>query len=253
MSADLRDAGAVASGDLTPGEHLRAEIERLGLDQIAVSQATGVSRQSINNIINGRQPISRAMAGKLGRLTGHSSDYWLRSAFPRAKPATSARNKRAAFESSGRPFGVGILVNHQIVRAVHDGVIRIEPFDEAHVQMASIDLTLDDFIVTAEGAKVDISDGQTFTLRGGHSVSVSTKEWLELPFDYIGHVGARTALARAGIMASHGLQIGPGFKGNLQFCIFNASAQDFELRGGDPVISVEILPLSATPIISRAR
>jgi len=252
MSADLRDAAAVAGSDLTPGDHLRAEIERLGLDQIAVSQATGVSRQSINNIINGRQPISRAMAGKLGRLTGHSSDYWLRSTFPRVKSTANARSKRAAFEPY-RPFGVGILVNHQIVRAVHDGVIRIEPFDEAHVRMASIDLTLDDFVVTADGAKVDISDGQTFTLRGGHSVSVSTKEWLELPYDYIGHVGTPAALARAGVMASHGLQIGPGFKGNLQFCMFNAGIQDFELRGGDPVISVEILPLSATPIISRAR
>ncbi|AXK82401.1 addiction module antidote protein, HigA family [Pseudolabrys taiwanensis] len=252
MSADLRGAAAVAGGDLTPGEHLRAEIERLGLDQVAVSQATGVSRQSINNIVNGRQPISRAMAGKLARLTGHSSDYWLRSTFPRAKAPTSSRGKRAAFEPAGRPLGVGILVNHQIVRAVHDGVIRIEPFDETHVQMASIDFTLDDFVVTADGAKVDISDGQSFTLRSGQSVNVSTREWLELPYDYIGHVGARTALARAGIMASHGLQIGPGFKGNLQFCIFNASARHFELRSGDPVISVEILPLSATPIIARA-
>ena len=248
MSADLR-AAAVAGGDLTPGEHLRAEIERLGLDQVAVSQATGVSRQSINNIVNGRQPISRAMAGKLARLTGHSSDYWLRSSFPRTK--ANARGKRGSLEP-GRPLGVGILVNHQIVRAVHDGVIRIEPFDETHVRMASIDLTLDDFVVAADGGKVDISDGQAFILRSGHSVSVGTKEWLELPYDYIGRAGACSALARAGIMASHGLQIGPGFKGNLQFCMFNAGAADFALRGGEPVISVEILPLSATPLVSPA-
>jgi addiction module HigA family antidote len=68
----------------TPGAHLRAEIERLGLDQVAIAEATGVSRQTINNIVNGRQAISRAMAAKLGRLTGRSSDYWLRSRFSRA-------------------------------------------------------------------------------------------------------------------------------------------------------------------------
>jgi len=59
-------------GDLSPGEHLRREIERLDLDQVAVSKATRVSRQTINNIVNDRQPISRAMSAKLARLMGHS-------------------------------------------------------------------------------------------------------------------------------------------------------------------------------------
>lgn len=248
MSADFRGKEAVDAGDLSPGEHLRAEIERLGLDQVAVSQAAGVSRQTINNIVNGRQPISRAMAGKLGRITGHSSDYWLRGSFARA--LASARGAASPVEQPGRPFGVGILVNHQIIRAVRDGVVGVEPFDEAHVQMASIDLTLDDFVVTTDGMKVDISDGQSFVLRSGRTVGVSTKEWLEFPHDYIGRVGTKTSLARAGIMTSHGFQIDPGFKGNLQFCVFNAGAQGLALRGGDPIVSVEIMPLSATPLMT---
>lgn len=244
MPADL-GGNATAAGGLTPGEHLRAEIERLGLDQVAVSQATGVSRQSINNIVNGRQPISRAMAGKLGRLTGHTSDYWLRALFPHS--VSSARAKHATPETQSRPLGVGILVNHQIVRAVRDGVIGVDPFDEKQVQLASLDLTLDDFVLTSDGEKIDISDGQSFVLRDGHTVGVSTKEWVEFPQDYVGRVGAMASLARAGIMTSHGFQIDPGFKGNLHFCIFNAGAQTFALRGGDPIISVEIVPLSATP------
>lgn len=244
MPADFR-GNAIAGAGLTPGEHLRAEIERLGLDQVAVSQATGVSRQSINNIVNGRQPISRAMAGKLGRLTGRSSDYWLRASFPPVPKST--REKHAATEPQPRPLGVGILVNHQIIRAVRDGVIGIDPFDEKQVQLASLNLTLDDFALTTEGEKIDISGGQSFALRGGHTVNVSTREWIELPQDYVGRIGAMASLARIGILTLHGFQIDPGFKGNLQFCIFNASAQNFALRGGDPIIGVEILPLSATP------
>lgn len=250
MSADIRDDAAAErdNGDLTPGEHLRAEIERLGLDQVAVSRATGVSRQSINNIVNGRQPISRAMAGKLGRLTGHSSDYWLRASFTRRRGAAAARAGASTIAESGaRPLGVGVLVNHQIVRAVKDGIIGVDPFDEAHVQMASIDLTLDDFIITAEGEKIDISDGERFALKSGRAVYVSTKEWVEFPRDYIGRVGAMASLGRIGIMTAHGFQIDPGFKGNLQFCVFNAGLRDFELRGGASVVSVEIMPLSATP------
>ena len=246
MSADIRgNATASVSGDeLTPGEHLRAEIERLGLDQVAVSQATGVSRQTINNIVNGRQPISRAMAGKLGRLTGRSSDYWLRGTFSRA--GTARRRAKPAGESA-RPLGVGVLVNHQIARAVQDGIIDIDPFDEANVQPASIDLTLDDFIITTTGEKIDVTDGQVFALGAGRAVNVSTREWIALPRDYIGRVGAMTSLASLGIMTSHGFQVDPGFEGNLQFCIFNAGGRDFDLRGGMPIISLEIMPLSATP------
>lgn len=252
MSADIRGnaaAGLAADGDLTPGEHLRAEIERLGLDQVAVSNATGVSRQSINNIVNGRQPISRAMAGKLGRLTGHSSDYWLQSSFRRqsAASASPGRGKPSEPAAAARPFGVGVLVNHQITRAVKDGIIAIDPFDEANVQLASIDLTLDEFIITTDGETLDITDGQSFILKGGRTVNVSTKEWVDFPQDYIGRVGAMTSLAKIGIMTSYGFQIDPGFKGNLQFCIFNAGGKSFELRSGMRIISLEIMPLSVTP------
>lgn len=246
MSAAIRgNATAGGSGDeLTPGEHLRAEIERLGLDQVAVSQATGVSRQSINNIVNGRQPISRAMAGKLARLTGHSSDYWLRASFPRMRVAHGSA--KAATESA-RPLGVGVLVNHQIVRAVKAGVIEIEPFDEINVRPASVDFTLADFVITTSGDKVDVSGGQGFALTSGRAVHVSTRERIALPRDYLGRAGATADLARLGFMTSQGLQVEPGFRGHLYFCIFNAGGGAIELRAGMPVVSLEIMPLAATP------
>jgi deoxycytidine triphosphate deaminase/addiction module HigA family antidote len=235
-------------GDLTPGEHLRAEIERLGLDQVEVSLHTGVSRQTINNIVNGHQLISRTMAGKLGRLTHRSSDYWLRSSFPRTPSAPAdAIDASYAEEVSARTLGAGVLVNHQIVRAVKDGTIVIDPFDENNVQLASIDLTLDDFVITPEGKKTDISDGQVFLLKSGRSVIASPMEWIEFPVDYVGRVGAMARLARTGLIISHGFQIDPGFKGNLTFCLFNAGEQDFELRSGGPIISLEIMRLNATP------
>jgi deoxycytidine triphosphate deaminase/addiction module HigA family antidote len=246
MSADMRgNATAGASGgELTPGEHLRVEIERLGLDQVAVSQATGVSRQTINNIVNGRQPISRAMAGRLGRLTGHSSDYWLRASFPRAR---APRKLVKTVRESARPLGVGVLVNHQIVRAVKAGIIEIDPFDEANVRPASICLTLDEFVVTTAGDKVDIAGGQPFVLRSGRTVNINTRERIALPRDYIGRAGTVSDLASLGVMTSQGFQIEPGFSGHLHFCIFNAGTDDVALRAGKPIISLELMPLSATP------
>lgn len=243
MSAGSRgeaDADREA-GRATPGAHLRAELRRLGLDQVAVSKATGVSRQSVNNIINGRQPISRAMAGKLGRLTGHSSDYWLSESFSEGGPAPYTA------DTAPRIVGAGLLVNHQIARAVKDGIIGIKPFIAENLRAASIKLTLHTSVGTASGMAVDIGRARGFELAAGVAVQASTVESIELPRDYLGRIGAAAALCRHGILASTVLHIEPGFKGRLHFHLFNAGGNPFPLRAGDPVIALEILRLAATP------
>lgn len=223
MSAQKRGKAGNDFGSLTPGAHLRAEIQRLGLDQVAVSKATSVSRQSVNNIINGRQAISRAMAGKLGRLTGHSSDYWLAAFFSSKGEANESTDARMA--------GVGLLVNHQIIRAVTDGIVGIEPFDVNNVRTASIDLTL----------------GEALTLAPGATAIARTKERIELPRDYLGRIGAANQLASLGVIVSHALQIEPGFKDRVDFCLLNTGTTAFRARSGEPVVSLELVRLGATP------
>ena len=228
---------------LTPGQHLRAEIERLGFDQVAMCKATGVSRQTINNIVNDRQTISRAMAGKLARVTGRNSDYWLRTSFssaPRDEPdGTSGTSMRWA--------GDRILVDYQITQAVRSGVIGLDPFDEANVRPASLELTLGDFLTTTEGKQIDIGGREGFKLKNNRTVSASTRERIELPQDYLGRVGTLIVLAKIGLLTSTVSQIAPGFGGHLQFCIFNCGQNQIELRSGMPIVNVEIVHLSAMP------
>ncbi len=240
-------------GRVKPGEHLRAEIERRGLDQASVADATGVSRQTINNIVNNRQAISRAMAAKLGRLMGLSSDYWLRSDFtpepasPRTNDFEDDKPDLADAEPGPVPFALGVLVDHQIARAVRDKVVGIDPFNEDNIRAASVDLTLDDFVVTVDGDEIDISGEPPFLLKAGQMVNVRTKEWVVFPHDYLGRVGAMTQLTKFGIIVSHGFQVDPGYSGQLQFCLFNAGPRSFELRSGMPIISLEIVHLSSSP------
>jgi dCTP deaminase len=236
---------------VTPGAHLRAEIQRLGLDQGVVASETDVSRQTINNIVNDRQPISRSMAAKLGRVTGQSSDYWLRSTF---LDASSSNNQQtiASPQEARRPSFNTVLVNHQIIAAVRDGIIGIDPFTKDNVQRASVDLIIDDFLITADGQRVDISEDQSFELRSGQTVNAKTREWVEFPLDYIGRVGPMTQVAKYGIIMSHGFQVDPGFKGYLQFCLFNAGGSVFLLRSGEPIISLEVIPLMSLPHVDPA-
>ena len=170
MSATRRRDRA-AKDELTPGQHLRAEIERLGLDQVAVRKATGVSRQTINNIVNDRQPISRAMAGKLGRLTGRSSDYWLRASFSIAPRAEQLAKSGAA----ARPFGGGCsgeLPDHARGEKRHHrhGSLRRSQraarLGRSHARRCSDH---------RRGQDDQYRRRQSFTLKGNRAVNVSTK------------------------------------------------------------------------------
>jgi len=234
MSAHIRGRSG-RRGSLTSSEHLRAELERLGLNQIAVSKATGVTRQTINNIVNGRHPISRAMAAKLGRLTGRASDYWLQESFA----AGAAAPRRTAHGS--------VLVDHQIVRAIRDGIIDVSGFNESRVRTASLDLTLGT-VTTPRGA----DSVRGVRVARGRSVRIVTGERLAFPHDYLARIGATPRLAQLGAVTAHALHVDPGFAGKLEVCIFNAGDRDFVLKAGDPVVSLEIVPLPAPPAGGRA-
>jgi deoxycytidine triphosphate deaminase/addiction module HigA family antidote len=242
-----------SAAHLTPGARLRAELERLRVDQVQLAAKLDVSRQTINNIVNDRQLISRSMALKLAPLTGRSSDYWLKAQFSASDldpgPFNAADEAGPASNVYRADFsrGVAVLVNHQIIQAVRQQVIRIEPFKAKNVQAASIDFTLDDFIITADGKQEDVSDGLDYTLHGGQAVTVRTRECIWLPNNFVARVGAMTKIARHGIITSHGFQVDPGFEGHLVFCMFNAGGAPFNLKSGDPVISLEFMPLAAIP------
>jgi addiction module HigA family antidote len=84
------------------GQHLKSELKRLGFTQVDLSMRLGVSRQTVNNIINGRQEISRSVARRLGLITGQPPDYWLRSSFrqrrnsaPKALTSSKPHKKKA--------------------------------------------------------------------------------------------------------------------------------------------------------------
>ena len=217
----------------------------VGLDQVALRKAAGVSRQTINNIVNDRQTISRAMAGKLARITGRSSDYWLRASFP----SESRVDHGTKFDPNSRSTGDRVLVNYQIKEAVRLGIIGLKPFNEANIRVASLELTLGDFVTTNEGIQIDVSRDESFILKSNSAVGASTKERIELPQDYLGRVGLVAGLARIGVLTSIALQVAPGFGGYLHFFILNSGRDNIELRGGMPIVNIEIVQLSAAPVL----
>jgi addiction module HigA family antidote len=60
-----------------PGEHLRIDLEELGLSQAALARALGVPKNRISQIVNGDRGISADTALRLARWMGTTPEYWL--------------------------------------------------------------------------------------------------------------------------------------------------------------------------------
>jgi antitoxin HigA-1 len=61
-----------------PGELLREEIlPALDRSKTEIAKLLGVSRQTLYEILDERQPVTPAMALRLGKLCGNGPDLWL--------------------------------------------------------------------------------------------------------------------------------------------------------------------------------
>ena len=233
---------------LTPSQHLRVEMARLGVDQQTLATKLGVSRQIINYVLNDKQRISRNMAAKLGTLMGVPSDYWLRSSFPAPDtvPEINSDANQTPANDVHRPQSA-ILVDFELRRLIGDGTISVTDFDDRNIRPASLDLTIGEFAIDMWGNSFEVSKDTPYILEPGHAVNLATVETIRLTQHYVGRVGGLTEHARLGLVLSHGFQIDPGFHGVLEFCLFNAGVRNFEVTPGIPVISLEIAQLAFTP------
>ena len=156
---------------------------------------------------------------------------------------TTARGPQA---SSG---AATVLVDEQIRQAVRDGTLTITPFDPARIQAASYDLTIGELVVPGGQHPRTIAPSQPYDLGPGEVVNLRTRETLRFPNDHLARVGAMASVSRFGIFMAHGLQVDPGYEGELEFCLFNAGTRTYPLVAGAPIISLEIVRLGG----ARAR
>lgn len=62
-----------------PGRIVRQDcLEPLGLTITAGAKVLGVTRQALNNLVNGKSGISPEMAVRLSKAFGSTAEFWLR-------------------------------------------------------------------------------------------------------------------------------------------------------------------------------
>jgi addiction module HigA family antidote len=62
---------------ITPGEILLEEyLTPMGISQNAMARAIGVARRAINEIVDGKRPITPSMSIRFGAFFGQSDTFW---------------------------------------------------------------------------------------------------------------------------------------------------------------------------------
>ena len=158
----------------------------------------------------------------------------------------------------GSPHSV--LSDGTIRRLVDEGRLRIDPWDPAMVQPASVDLKLGgsfrvfhnhriQVIDLADPPKdltehVTVADGETFVIHPNEFVLGRTEEWVELPDDIVARIEGKSSLGRLGLIvhATAGF-VDPGWKGTLTLEITNFNSVPIVLRTGLPIAQLSLMAL----------
>lgn len=124
-----------------------------------------------------------------------------------------------------------MLSNEDITAALNSGELAITPRPSV-IQPASVDLHLDDTILTENG----VTHRGTYHAEPGEFLLANTKETINLPTTLASKFEGKSSLGRKGMLAhvSAGF-IDPGFRGQITLEIVNLSHRPLPLTPGMPI------------------
>ncbi len=155
-----------------------------------------------------------------------------------------------------------VLSDGTIARLIEAGRMRIEPWDPAMVQPASVDLRLGDtFRVfhnhrtsaidlreppTNLTEQVKIADGEAFVIHPGEFCLGRTLEHVELPDDIVARIEGKSSVGRLGLIvhATAGF-CDPGWRGTLTLELNNLTRVPIKLYSGLSIAQLSFMTLDA--------
>jgi dCTP deaminase len=155
-----------------------------------------------------------------------------------------------------------VLSDRDIRSAIASGRIRIDPFDDACVQPASVDIRLDRLFRVFRSSRhpfidlahvsddvtelVEVADGDRFILHPGEFVLGSTRERLGLSDDLVSRVEGKSSLGRLGLLIhSTAGFIDPAWDGHITLELSNVNTIPITLYPGMRVGQLSFFPLSS--------
>jgi dCTP deaminase len=155
-----------------------------------------------------------------------------------------------------------VLSDGTIIRLVEEGKLRIDPWDPALVQPASVDLRLGDSFRVFHNHKaeaidlrdpptnlteeVKVEEGEPFLIHPGEFCLGRTAEWVELPDDIVARIEGKSSLGRLGLIvhATAGF-CDPGWRGTLTLELNNLTRIPIKLYPGILIAQLSFMTLDA--------
>ena len=155
-----------------------------------------------------------------------------------------------------------VLSDGTIRRLVAEGRVRIDPWDPALVQPASVDLRLGSSFRVFHNHRVAaidlrdppqnlteqivIGDDEPFVIHPGEFVLGRTLERVELPDDVVARIEGKSSLGRLGLIvhATAGF-VDPGWSGTLTLEITNLTRVPIKLWANRPIAQLSFMALDA--------
>jgi dCTP deaminase len=153
-----------------------------------------------------------------------------------------------------------VLSDGTILDLVEAGEIRINPWDPALVQPASVDLRLGDSFRVFHNYRVStidlrdppenlteevvVPEGEAFVIHPGEFCLGRTLEWVELPDGIVARIEGKSSLGRLGLIvhATAGF-CDPGWKGTLTLELNNLTRVPIKLSPGLPIAQLSFMTL----------
>jgi dCTP deaminase len=153
-----------------------------------------------------------------------------------------------------------VILSDQELRSVQAERSVVSPWNPAHLQPASVDLTLsrdivvmgipDSVIVVGNpGEYPQQFDTATYALAPGQFVLASTVETVAIPTHLVGQINGRSSWARKGLIVhtTAGF-IDPGFTGQITLELKNVGHTVIDLHAGDRICQL-VLMLMTSPAL----
>ena len=160
--------------------------------------------------------------------------------------------------SCGRDCGFAAILRIVIVsretlqELIAAGEVVVEPLDPAHMQPASIDLTLGTHFLKVDENSIDRitldSELRYLDLHTGADEEIVipplsfllavTRERIRLPANMTAFVEGRSSIGRIGLFIQNAGWVDPGFDGTITLELFNANRLPIRLRAGRRICQI---------------
>lgn len=155
-----------------------------------------------------------------------------------------------------------VLSDGTIRKLIEDGRVRIDPWDPARIQPASVDLRLGNSFRVFNNHKVTaidlreppenlteevvVAEDEAFVIQPGEFCLARTLEWVEIPDDIVARIEGKSSLGRLGLIvhATAGF-CDPGWKGTLTLELNNLTRIPIKLWPGLLIAQLSFMTLDA--------